>query len=153
MRGRSRRSPTGSSRSRPPTAGLWVDDNLATAPEAVVAALETYDSARVALIAGGADRGLAFAPLIDYLVQRSAAAPVTVLAIGPAGARLAAEATDRVEHLRVVAGFAAAVEAVHEDPSGSDVVLLSPGAPSFDEFTSYEERSAAFRTAAAGTPR
>ena len=30
----------------------WVDDSLATAPEAVVAALETYDAARVVLIAG-----------------------------------------------------------------------------------------------------
>lgn len=127
----------------------WVDDSLATAPEAVVAALETYESVRVVLIAGGADRGLSFAPLIDYLEQRRT--PVTVLAIGPAGARLAAEAGDRVDHLRVVAGFAAAIEAIHQDPSASDVVLLSPGAPSFDEFTSYEERSAAFRTAAAGT--
>ena len=76
---------------------------------------------------------------------------MTVLAIGPAGARLAEEAAGRVEHLRVVAGFAAAIEAIHEDPSGSDVVLLSPGAPSFDEFTSYEERSAASVAAARTT--
>ena len=34
----------------------WVDDSLATAPEAVVAALETYPNDRVTLVLGGADR-------------------------------------------------------------------------------------------------
>lgn len=124
----------------------WVDDSLATAPEAVVAALETYPRARVTLIIGGADRGLSFTPLTSYLIQREP--PATVIAVGPAGARIAREAAESGIALRLAPDFAGALAWATEDRTGSDVVLLSPGAPSFDEFASYEERSAAFRAAA-----
>jgi len=127
---------------------LWVDDSLATAPEAVVAALETYPSSRVALILGGADRGLSFAPLRDYLAARPADAPVSVVAVGPAGARWVAEAGDATGGAHRAAGFTEALAWIGDDLDGCEVVLLSPGAPSFDEFASYEERSAAFRQAA-----
>ncbi|MBC9733120.1 UDP-N-acetylmuramoyl-L-alanine--D-glutamate ligase [Nocardioides marmotae] len=122
----------------------WVDDSLATAPEAVVAALETYPAAHVTLLAGGADRGLSFAPLLSYLAARDPAAPVDVVAVGPAGARLAAD----LPTARLAPDFATALAWARADTDAA-VVLLSPGAPSFDEFASYEERSAAFRAAAA----
>jgi len=125
---------------------LWVDDSLATAPEAVVAALETYPSSRVALILGGADRGLSFDPLRDYLATRSGDAPVSVVAVGPAGARWLDEAGPLADGSRLAATFAEAMAWVRA--ADTELVLLSPGAPSFDEFTSYEERSAAFRQAA-----
>ncbi|MEQ6899945.1 UDP-N-acetylmuramoyl-L-alanine--D-glutamate ligase [Nocardioides sp. YIM 152588] len=135
----------------------WVDDSLATAPEAVVAALRAYPGSRVTLLAGGADRGLAFAPLLSYLATRSpgtgaaAARAVDVIAVGPAGKRLLAEAGDALPGARLAPSFATALAWAREDGAAhSDVVLLSPGAPSFDEFASYEERSAAFRAAAAG---
>ncbi|HEY0952809.1 UDP-N-acetylmuramoyl-L-alanine--D-glutamate ligase [Nocardioides sp.] len=127
---------------------LWVDDSLATAPEAVVAALETYPSSRVALILGGADRGLSFAPLRDYLAARPTDAPVSVVAVGPAGARWVAEAGAVTGGAHQAAGFTEALAWIRDDLDGCEVVLLSPGAPSFDEFASYEERSAAFRQAA-----
>ncbi len=130
----------------------WVDDGLATAPEAVVAALDTYPDARVTLIVGGADRGLAFAPLIDHLARRAADSPVDVVAVGPAGARLVDEAGDLLGPERLAPSFAAALRHARDNPAGTDVVLLSPGAPSFDEFASYEERAAAFRAAAASSP-
>lgn len=122
----------------------WVDDGLATVPEAVVAALETFPDERVALIFGGADRGLSFAPLRDYLTARSGE-PVQVIAIGPAGRRWVDEGGPNTQ---LVSGFSEAMTLLHANPTRSDVVLLSPGAPSFDEFDSYEERSAAFRSAA-----
>jgi len=124
----------------------WVDDSLATAPEAVVAALEAYADSPVTLLLGGADRGLDFEPLRAYLAARPTTAPVEVVAVGPAGARWLAEGGPRTRH---AGSFAQALDWIRADPDASDVVLLSPGAPSFDEFADYEERSAAFRAAAA----
>lgn len=124
----------------------WVDDSLATAPEAVVAALEAYADSPVTLLLGGADRGLDFEPLRAYLAERPTTAPVEVVAVGPAGARWLAEGGPRTRH---AGSFAQALDWIRADPDASDVVLLSPGAPSFDEFADYEERSAAFRAAAA----
>lgn len=125
----------------------WIDDSLATAPEAVVAALQTYPGARVALIIGGADRGLSFEPIRAYLSGRAGGA-VEVTAVGPAGARFIAEGGAPPSASRLASSFAEALAWIRDDPAGTDVVLLSPGAPSFDEFASYEERSAAFRAAA-----
>lgn len=127
---------------------LWVDDSLATAPEAVVAALETYPNARVSLLLGGADRGLSFEPLNSYLASRPGHASVTVVAVGPAGARWRDEAGEGAFTSRRAGSFVEALQWVRHDPGASDVVLLSPGAPSFDEFTSFEERSKVFRQAA-----
>lgn len=127
----------------------WVDDSLATAPEAVVAALEAFPDDAVTLVLGGADRGLDFAPLLDHLRGRTSAAPVRVVAIGPAGARW----TDLGHRDTTLAGdFAKAMEVAQSQTPASALVLLSPGAPSFDEFRSFEERSAAFRAAAAAAP-
>ena len=125
----------------------WVDDSLATAPEAVVAALETFPVSRVALILGGADRGLSFESLATYLSTRAPDALVDVIAVGPAGARWMA---DGGPSHRLAPSFADAMRLVRTEFDAADVVLLSPGAPSFDEFTSYEQRAAAFRAAASG---
>lgn len=132
-------------------AKVWVDDGLATAPEAVVAALRTFDGSRVLLIAGGADRGLSFAPLVNYLAGRAGADAVTVALVGPAGRRLHTELVDVDVDARLAPDFATALTWA-KTSRDAEVVLLSPGAPSFDEFTSYEERSAAFARAALGGP-
>lgn len=131
----------------------WVDDSLATAPEAVVAALETFADAPVTLLLGGADRGLSFEPLRAYLPRRAGHARVDVVALGPAGRRWLAEGGAPGVVTRELGDFASALAALNrpgDASSTSAVVLLSPGAPSFDEFASYEERSAAFRAGALG---
>lgn len=124
----------------------WVDDSLATAPEAVVAALSTFPRERIALLLGGADRGLSLEPLRDYLAMRRGGS-VEVVAVGPAGERWMREGGSTIAVSRLMDSFADALRWLREAPT-CDVVLLSPGAPSFDEFASYEERSAAFRAAA-----
>lgn len=123
----------------------WIDDGLATAPQAVAAALDSLPGQRIVLIAGGAERDVPYAPLIDALARRD---DVDVVATGPAGARLAAEAEGRFERIRIARDFADALRRARFVTQPGDVILLSPGAPSFDEFTDYEERSAAFRAAA-----
>lgn len=118
----------------------WIDDSLATAPEAVIAALEVFPDEPVALILGGADRGLDLSPLATYLQGRHA--PVHLLLIGAAGARFGAEHAAGLPH--PVIDFPRMADAVAwglsaGNPAG--VVLLSPGAPSFDEYANYADRA------------
>lgn len=118
----------------------WIDDSLATAPEAVIAALEVFPDEPVALILGGADRGLDLSPLATYLQARHA--PVHLLLIGAAGARFGAEHAAGLPH--PVIDFPRMADAVAwglstGNPAG--VVLLSPGAPSFDEYANYADRA------------
>ena len=127
---------------------VWVDDSLATAPQAVVAALTAYADSRVALIAGGAERDLPFEPLIDHLAERGDAFPIRVIGTGPAGARLIAESGDRVPRTELAESFADALARARSGAVPGEVILLSPGAPSFDEFADYEARAAVFRAAA-----
>lgn len=118
----------------------WIDDSLATAPEAVVAALSVFPAEPVALILGGADRGLDMAPLAAYLHTRHA--PVHLLLIGAAGARFGDEhAADLGHPVTVFGSMADAVGWGLSPANPAQVVLLSPGAPSFDEYTNYADRA------------
>ncbi|MEO9180860.1 MAG: Mur ligase family protein, partial [Acidimicrobiales bacterium] len=61
----------------------YVDDGLATAVLPAIAALEVFDDDDLAMIVGGMDRGVDYAPLANALASRRAR---TVLAtMGPAG--------------------------------------------------------------------
>ena len=128
----------------------WVDDNLATAPEAVVAALQAWPDDEVALIFGGADRGLDLGPVADYLRGRSA--PVTMLLIGPAGARFGEEhgADLGVHRCHPCRTLEDAVAWALSSQNGAQVVLMSPGAPSFDEYADYAARAEHLRALVAG---
>lgn len=127
---------------------VWVDDGLATAPEAVAAALDAHDDRDVTLILGGADRGLSFAPLVAHLARPGRRGAVRIIAVGPAGARWVEEGGAPGVDSLLAQKFGQALEWARSRSSGPRVVLLSPGAPSFDEFADFEERSAAFRAAA-----
>jgi UDP-N-acetylmuramoylalanine--D-glutamate ligase len=124
---------------------MFVDDSLATTPQAAIAACEAFADRSLALLVGGADRGVDYAPLVSYLESRAATSLVLVLAMGPAGRRVAAS-LDAVEAL--VCDDVAEAVSVGADvlPAGHDgVVLLSPAAASPASYGSYRDRSRAFR--------
>ncbi len=129
----------------------YVDDGLATSALPAVAALRVFADRPVALIAGGFDRGVDYEPLADALAER--AAPTALVTTGPAGRRLAEVVAARSPGLtRVAAASMAEAVAAARGALGPDgVVLLSPGAPSFDAYRNWEERSAAFRAAVAAS--
>jgi len=123
----------------------FVDDTLATTAQAAVAACEAYPEQPLTLLAGGLDRGIDYDPLVAHLRERARRTPLTVVAMGTAGERIAGglpgvpvERTDDVAD--------AVRRAAKLTPSGG-VVLFSPAAPSPVEYGSYERRSAAFATA------
>jgi UDP-N-acetylmuramoylalanine--D-glutamate ligase len=118
----------------------YVDDSKATNPAAVAAALDSYESP-VVLILGGREKNTDFSELLPRLGKCRA-----VVCQGEAGPRIARYLEDE--------GWGGAVyrtpdlaEAVAEAGSlarPGDVVLLSPGCASFDQFEGYAERGEAF---------
>ncbi|MGK2903481.1 MAG: Mur ligase family protein [Mycobacterium sp.] len=121
----------------------WIDDTLATTGEAVVAALTAMrPDEEIALIVGGMDRALDYRQLDEYLC--SGQRRVTLIQ-GPTngatiGIGFAAAHPDRIQ---VVGSLQEAVRAAAA-LAGVDVVLLSPGAASYDSYRNYEEKAAMY---------
>jgi UDP-N-acetylmuramoylalanine--D-glutamate ligase len=126
----------------------FVDDSLSTNVLPTLAALAAFEGRRVALIAGGHDRGIDYGPLGDGLAARDA--PTLVLAVPDSGGRILAaiEAAGpgKVE-ATACADLSAAVERGFRWAVPDGVVLLSPAAPSFGRFRNYRDRGDAFAAA------
>ena len=124
----------------------FVDDSLSTNVLPTLAALDAFPGRRVALIAGGHDRGIDYAPLADGLRDR--AAPTLVLTLPDSGVRIHAE-LDRAGRVNAedCTDLDAAVARAFDWARPDGVVLLSPAAPSFGRFRDYRERGEAFSRA------
>lgn len=123
----------------------YFDDSKGTNTDAVVRALEAFDSP-VVLIMGGRDKGGGYGDLREAVKQRVK----SLVLIGEARDAIARELGDccggRVEK---VASMAAAVQCAHASAEPGDVVLLSPACASFDMFKSYAHRGEVFCRAVA----
>ncbi len=121
----------------------FVDDSISTTPQAVLEALASFKDRAVTVLVGGHDRGLdwrAFAQAVHEMP------PHAIVTMGANGSRirdvLHAEGGEyRLESVATLADAVAAARAV--TPTGG-VVLLSPGAPSFDQFKDYAARGRVF---------
>ena len=129
----------------------FVDDSLSTNVLPTLAALDAFPGRRIALIVGGQDRGIDYAPLAAGVLARPA--PTYVLTLPDSGPRIRAQ----IETAQIQAvGFAGvtdcrdlddAVAAGFEWARPEGVVLLSPAAPSFGRFKDYRDRGEAFARA------
>ena len=123
----------------------WYNNSIDTAPERTMAAIQSFDEPLVVLL-GGRDKNLPWEKLAELLHQRvehvvvfGEAAPKILQAIGP----LRPDA--RLKTVDQQPGLQAAVSAAANIVEDGDVVLLSPGGTSFDEFKDFEERGERFR--------
>jgi UDP-N-acetylmuramoylalanine--D-glutamate ligase len=139
----------------------FVDDSLSTNVLPTLAALDAFPGRRIALIVGGHDRGIDYAPLAAGIVAREA--PTYVLTLPDSGPRIRThlEAAIRFQSVAEAApapqtGFAgvtdypdlpAAVVAAYRWAQPDGIVLLSPAAPSFGVFRDYRDRAEAFARA------
>jgi UDP-N-acetylmuramoylalanine--D-glutamate ligase len=132
----------------------FVDDGLSTNVLPTLAALEAFAGRRVALIAGGADRGLDYSTLGQALADRhQPTLLLTAYTTGPAIAEatrsaVAAAPASTVEVMPCT-DLTSAVGAAWQWARPDGVVLLSPAAASFDAFDDYRHRSAVFAQAVA----
>jgi UDP-N-acetylmuramoylalanine--D-glutamate ligase len=124
----------------------WYNDSMATAPERTIAAIRSFDEP-IVLLLGGRDKDLPWEDLIrlaservDHLVLFGEAAEKierTIDGLGPGPKHFTVARAD---------GLQAAVQLAAEVAQAGDVVLLSPGGTSFDEFKDFAERGERFRT-------
>ena len=118
---------------------LYVDDSKATNPAAAAAALSSFKGP-VVLILGGSEKETDFAEILPHLDRCRA-----VICQGETGPAL-------FEYLRgagwgtsrLAADLGEAVAEAQALARAGDVVLLSPGCASFDQFAGYAERGEAF---------
>jgi UDP-N-acetylmuramoylalanine--D-glutamate ligase len=119
----------------------FVDDGLATSVLPVIAALGVFSDEPIALIAGGYDRGVEYAPLAEAIAART---QLTVLiTMGEAGQRISEAVTRRSSDIPQISvrSMRAAVTEARDALRDGGVVLLSPAAPSFDQYKNWKERS------------
>lgn len=123
----------------------FVDDSLSTNVLPTLAAVAAFPGRRVALLVGGFDRGIDYAPLADGLAGRGDLLVLTLPDNGPAiGAVLTGRGVDVVDCTDLDDAVARARS--WAGPGG--VVLLSPAAPSFGRYADYRARASAFAAAA-----
>jgi UDP-N-acetylmuramoylalanine--D-glutamate ligase len=119
----------------------WYNDSIATVAEASAASLAAFDCGRVIQIVGGASKGLDVQPLAAALADRAKAA-LCVGVTGPAMAeRLRAAGMSEVYDC---GDLPAAIATARRLAVPGDVVLLSTGFASYDQFTNFQERGEAF---------
>ncbi len=122
---------------------IFVDDSISTTPEATKAALAAYAGSRIALLAGGHEREQDYAELARLL----AGCGVTFLACLPVtGTRLAEAASVAAPEIEIVStpDLATAMHTLKDHAALFDTAILSPGAPSYNQFKNFEERGTRF---------
>jgi len=129
----------------------YVDDSIATTPQATLEALASLAGRPAVVLVGGHDRGLDWH---GFAAQARRAPPHAIVTMGASGARIAgvlraAGGAYRLESAGPLDEAFARAQAL-APPGG--VVLLSPGAPSFDQFRDYAERGRAFAQLAGFDP-
>jgi UDP-N-acetylmuramoylalanine--D-glutamate ligase len=123
----------------------WYNDSIATAPERSMAAIHSFNEP-IVLMLGGRDKNLPWDDLAKLIHQRVD----HLIVFGEAGEMIQKVVTDisheRGVEIRQAKNLREAILLAHEVSSSGDVVLLSPGCTSFDEFKDFAERGERFRT-------
>jgi UDP-N-acetylmuramoylalanine--D-glutamate ligase len=122
----------------------WYNDSIATAPERAMAAVRAFDES-IVLMLGGRDKDLPWEDLAALIHERVD----HVILFGEAAEKIEKAVTNsksgkRTKSVARCSGLHEAVVKAAEVAESGDVVLLSPGGTSFDEFVDFAERGERF---------
>lgn len=121
----------------------WIDDSIATTPQATLEALASLRDRRVSVLVGGHERGLDWHAFAQEVRARP---PHAIVTMGANGARIAGVLREAGGDYMLLSAdtLGEACELARGVTPAGGVVLLSPGAPSFDQFRDYAERGCTF---------
>lgn len=119
-----------------------INDSIATAPEATVAALKSFAGKNIILIVGGAEKGTTQEVLINYLKET----PIyKIICLPDTGNEIYQALNDSYKNIVLVDSLKEAVDKSFQDLPENAVLLLSPAATSFNQFRDFEERGEIFK--------
>jgi len=129
---------------------VWIDDSIATTPQASLEALASL-AGPVTLLVGGHERGLDWRAFAEAVKQTP---PYAIVTMGANGARIHDVLVQAGGGYRLesAATLTQAVMRARAITPSRGIMLLSPGAPSFDQFRDYAERGRAFAALAGFDP-
>ncbi|HEY7089862.1 MAG TPA: UDP-N-acetylmuramoyl-L-alanine--D-glutamate ligase [Tepidisphaeraceae bacterium] len=122
----------------------YYNDSIATIPEAAVAALESFPAKRVIQIVGGHDKHLPLGAMCAALT-RHAKAVLCIGATGPEIARTMGQADiPTAASVYQCGDLHTAMKLARQIATAGDIVLLSTGCASYDQFVNFEARGDEF---------
>ena len=120
----------------------YVNDSKSTNINSVIVAIDTFKQP-IILILGGRNKGADFRLLLPHIKSSHVR---DVISYGEAGGQISAALGDAVRSVQV-ADLNSAVKKAQVLAAPGDIVLLSPGCASFDEFSNFEVRGKFFKSA------
>ena len=119
---------------------LFVNDSKSTNPNSTSVAIDSTKMP-IVLLAGGHEKGLS----MKEPFEKAAKKQCKIVCFGECGKRFFKEAKCAgIKHVFLEENLQKAFDCATKCSKKGDVVLLSPGTSSFDEFQNYEERGRAF---------
>ena len=119
---------------------FFFNDSKGTNVMSVKRSLEVIQSKSIILIAGGKDKNMDFAPLVDPVQKKCK----ILILVGEAKEKINRAIGDFAETY-LVGTFEEAVLLAYQKSRSGDIILLSPGCSSYDMFRNYEERGDYFK--------
>ena len=116
----------------------YVNDSKATNIHSVIVAINSFETP-IILLLGGKNKNSDFRLLLPHTKRHVK----HIVSYGEAGGEIAAAIGDAVR-LNCVSSLSEAVASAHNLASPGDIVLMSPGCASFDQFNNFEERGEKF---------
>ena len=113
----------------------YINDSKATNIQSVMVAIESF-SKPIVLILGGYNKGADFRLLLPHIKSNDVRG---IISYGDAGGQINAALGDAVRSVQVT-DLSSAVKKAHALATPGDIVLLSPGCASFDQFPNFEAR-------------
>jgi UDP-N-acetylmuramoylalanine--D-glutamate ligase len=117
----------------------YVNDSKSTNVDSSIVALRSFDG-RLLLIMGGRDKGAPYIPLYELVKDRVK----TLYLVGEAANKIKHDLSGATEIIDCK-DLETAVKRAYKMSSSGDIVLLSPGCSSFDQFRNFEHRGNTYK--------
>jgi UDP-N-acetylmuramoylalanine--D-glutamate ligase len=115
----------------------YFNDSKCTTPQAAQLAIESFNPGVVHVILGGYDKGADLKPLAVFAANHCRA----IYTIGATGITIAGAAGNKAVRCETLDN---AMSKIHACVNPGDIVLLSPGCASWDQFDHYQQRGDVF---------
>lgn len=124
----------------------YYDDSISTTVESTISAIDSVENVSTIII-GGMDRGINYAPLIEYLINSKVSNVILMYESGKKIYNMLMEKDLIGKKIKIVleADLYAATKTAQNITSAGTACILSPASASYNDFKNFEERGQVFK--------